>query len=236
MKDDDNNKGLQDSLGDRTVLVIDDSEAVRTALDVLLSMHGARVIGADTAEAGIDALAREPVDLVVQDMNFRREATSGEEGVALFRAIKKLDADLPVVLLTAWSSLETAVSLVLVRAGENSSALLPDSLEGSREIVVKTLGPHIASVAGVDVVFAASTDLGSFSGLRQGEPLYEQMVTEIATAVHAAGRYLGGPQNWMDRDGFAFFQGPPDTALLGLGVRESLRTAVRGPAPVEGQD
>ena len=45
-------------------------------------------------------------------MNFTQEKTSGEEGVALFRAIKKLDADLPIVLLTAWSSLETAVSLV----------------------------------------------------------------------------------------------------------------------------
>ncbi len=44
---------------------------------------------------------------------------------------------------------ENAVSLVLVRAGDNSSALLTDSLEGSREIVVKTLGPHIASVPGV---------------------------------------------------------------------------------------
>jgi chemosensory pili system protein ChpA (sensor histidine kinase/response regulator) len=44
---------------------------------------------------------------------------------------------------------ENAVSLVLIRAGESSSALLTDSLEGSREIVVKTLGPHIASVPGV---------------------------------------------------------------------------------------
>ena len=44
---------------------------------------------------------------------------------------------------------ENAVSLVLIRAGESSTALLTDSLEGSREIVVKTLGPHIASVAGV---------------------------------------------------------------------------------------
>jgi chemosensory pili system protein ChpA (sensor histidine kinase/response regulator) len=44
---------------------------------------------------------------------------------------------------------ENAVSLVLIRAGENSTALLTDSLEGSREIVVKTLGPHIASVQGV---------------------------------------------------------------------------------------
>jgi DNA-binding NtrC family response regulator len=111
-------QGLQDSLGDRTVLVIDDSEAVRTALEVLLSMHGARVIGADSAAAGMDALTREPVDLVVQDMNFRREATSGEEGVTLFRQIRAQHPDLPVILLTAWTHLETAVELVKAGASD----------------------------------------------------------------------------------------------------------------------
>jgi chemosensory pili system protein ChpA (sensor histidine kinase/response regulator) len=50
---------------------------------------------------------------------------------------------------SAFPEEENAVSLVLVRAGEHSTALLTDSLEGSREIVVKTLGPHIASVPGV---------------------------------------------------------------------------------------
>ena len=111
-------QGLQDSLGDRTVLVIDDSEAVRTALDVLLSMHGAKVIGADSAAAGMDALTREPVDLVVQDMNFRREATSGEEGVTLFRQIRTQHPELPVILLTAWTHLETAVELVKAGASD----------------------------------------------------------------------------------------------------------------------
>ena len=111
-------QGLQGSLGDRTVLVIDDSEAVRTALDVLLSMHGARVLGADSAAAGIDLLAREPVDLVVQDMNFRREATSGEEGVTLFRQIRTQYPDMPVILLTAWTQLETAVELVKAGASD----------------------------------------------------------------------------------------------------------------------
>jgi len=111
-------QGLRDSLSDRTVLVIDDSEAVRTALDVLLSMHGARVIGADSAAAGMDALTREPVDLVVQDMNFRREATSGEEGVTLFRQIRTQHPDLPVILLTAWTHLETAVELVKAGASD----------------------------------------------------------------------------------------------------------------------
>ncbi|MGE0031321.1 MAG: sigma-54-dependent transcriptional regulator [Steroidobacteraceae bacterium] len=111
-------QGLRDSLGDRTVLVIDDSEAVRTALEVLLSMHGARVIGAESAASGLDTLTREPVDLVVQDMNFRREATSGEEGVTLFRQIRTQHPDLPVILLTAWTHLETAVELVKAGASD----------------------------------------------------------------------------------------------------------------------
>jgi DNA-binding NtrC family response regulator len=85
---------------------------------VLLSMHGARAIGADSAAAGLDALAREPVDLVIQDMNFRREATSGEEGIALFRQIRELHPNLPVILLTAWTHLETAVELVKAGAAD----------------------------------------------------------------------------------------------------------------------
>jgi DNA-binding NtrC family response regulator len=106
---------LQASLANRTVLVIDDSEAVRTAFDVLLSLHGARVLPVATPAEGLAALARGSVDLVIQDMNFRREATSGEEGIALFRDIKARFPDVPIVLLTAWTHLETAVELV--RAG-----------------------------------------------------------------------------------------------------------------------
>jgi DNA-binding NtrC family response regulator len=99
----------------RTILVIDDNEAVRTALDVLLSLEGARVEGAATPAAGLERMSRGGIDLVVQDMNFRREATSGEEGIALFRALRRAHPDVPIVLLTAWTQLETAVELV--RAG-----------------------------------------------------------------------------------------------------------------------
>jgi DNA-binding NtrC family response regulator len=51
-------------------------------------------------------------------MNFRREATSGEEGVALFRSIREQYPDLPVILLTAWTHLETAVELVKAGASD----------------------------------------------------------------------------------------------------------------------
>jgi DNA-binding NtrC family response regulator len=101
-----------------TVLVIDDNEAVRTAFDVLLSIHGARVLTAASPADGLNLLSRDAVDLVIQDMNFRREATTGEEGVALFHEIRTRFPDIPIILLTAWTHLETAVDLVKAGAAD----------------------------------------------------------------------------------------------------------------------
>jgi DNA-binding NtrC family response regulator len=58
------------------------------------------------------------VDVVIQDMTFTADTTSGEEGVELFRAIRGQHPDLPVVLLTAWTHLETAVELVKAGAAD----------------------------------------------------------------------------------------------------------------------
>jgi DNA-binding NtrC family response regulator len=109
---------VEDRLANRTVLVADDSEAVRTAFQVLLSLHGARVLGASSPAEALATVRSQEVDLVIQDMNFRREATSGEEGISLFRELRALHPDVPVILLTAWTHLETAVDLVKAGAAD----------------------------------------------------------------------------------------------------------------------
>ena len=101
-----------------TVLVIDDNAAVRTALEVLLSLHGIATLAAATPAEGLERLADGRVDLVIQDMNFARDTTSGEEGVQLFRAIREARPALPIILLTAWTHLETAVELVKAGAAD----------------------------------------------------------------------------------------------------------------------
>ena len=69
----------------RTVLIIDDNPAVGEALSLLLSLHDIRPLIALTPEDGLAMLERESVDVVIQDMNFTADTTSGEEGVELFR-------------------------------------------------------------------------------------------------------------------------------------------------------
>ena len=95
-----------------TVLIIDDNAAVAIALEVLFSLHDIDALRAASPEEGLALLERSNVDLVIQDMNFTADTTSGEEGVALFREIRKRHPDLPVILLTAWTHLDAAVELV----------------------------------------------------------------------------------------------------------------------------
>jgi DNA-binding NtrC family response regulator len=101
-----------------TILIIDDNPGVATALDVLFSLENLRTLSADSPEAGLRVLEREPVDLVIQDMNFSADTTSGEEGVALFRRLRERHPDLPVILLTAWTHLASAVELVKAGAAD----------------------------------------------------------------------------------------------------------------------
>ena len=102
----------------RTVLIIDDNPAVGEALSLALSLNEIRALTALTPELGLALLAHERVDVVIQDMNFTGDTTSGKEGVRLFQAIREQYPDLPVVLLTAWTHLETAVQLVKAGAAD----------------------------------------------------------------------------------------------------------------------
>ncbi|TXH72455.1 MAG: sigma-54-dependent Fis family transcriptional regulator [Lysobacteraceae bacterium] len=101
-----------------TVLVIDDNPAVATALETLFALHEIDTLSASGPARGLAMLENHAVDLVVQDMNFEADTTSGEEGEALFRAIREHHPDLPVILLTAWTRLEAAVDLVKAGAAD----------------------------------------------------------------------------------------------------------------------
>lgn len=91
------------------VLVVDDQTDVRQALDLLLGGEGYRVELAADPEEALAALKSGPVSLVLFDMNYSRDTTSGVEGLELLDAVRTLDSRLPAVAMTAWGSIELAV-------------------------------------------------------------------------------------------------------------------------------
>jgi DNA-binding NtrC family response regulator len=94
------------------VLIVDDNPAICGALELLFELHGIKSAIASGPEEALALVSCEDIGVVVQDMNFQRDTTSGNEGVALMRSIRALDPDVPILLMTAFTSLEMAVQLV----------------------------------------------------------------------------------------------------------------------------
>lgn len=94
------------------ILVIDDNPDIAHALKVLFTINGMSCDHQLTPELGLQALVDSRYDLVIQDMNFTKDTTSGEEGIELFNKIRQQFDDLPIILMTAWTHLETAIDLV----------------------------------------------------------------------------------------------------------------------------
>jgi len=94
------------------VLVVDDNPDILDALDLLLSLHGYAVKTAINPKEAVLAVSRYTIDIVIQDMNFDQGITSGNEGKSLFTQLRSLKPGLPIILITAWTQLETAIELV----------------------------------------------------------------------------------------------------------------------------
>jgi len=90
------------------ILLIDDDRSVTASLALLLKQAGYGSTTTDSPARALDALRREPCELVIQDMNFSRR-TSGDEGMQLLADIKAIRPDVPVILITAWGSIDLAV-------------------------------------------------------------------------------------------------------------------------------
>ena len=119
------------------ILVVDDDSSVTASLDLLLKRSGYECRTASTPADALARLQEDTFDLVIQDMNFSRR-TSGEEGMELLREIRLKRADLPVILMTAWGSIELAVKGV--KAGATDFITKPWTNEQLLQCVKISLG------------------------------------------------------------------------------------------------
>jgi len=91
-----------------------------------------------------------------------------------------------------------------------------ETLDGARD------AREIAAIPGVTAIFAASGDLGNFSGYKQGSPDYERLINIVHDAALGAGKRLCGPFAWRDRPDFTCFQNGSETAAIARGVADEL--------------
>jgi len=100
------------SLAQPRILVADDQPDVVEALRLLLKANGFVVVPTSSPAGVLGAVETEDVDVVLMDLNYTRDTTSGREGLELLGRLQQLDPQLPVVVMTAWSSVEGAVDAI----------------------------------------------------------------------------------------------------------------------------
>ncbi len=91
------------------ILIADDQADVLSALRLLLKGEGFQVETVSSPGHVVEAVKEKDFDVVLVDLNYSRDTTSGQEGLDLLGRLQELDGDLPVVVMTAWSSIELAV-------------------------------------------------------------------------------------------------------------------------------
>ena len=90
-------------------LIADDQPDVLAALRLLLKGAGYQTEAADSPKAVLEAIKQQKFDLVLMDLNYARDTTSGKEGLDLISSIQEIDHDLPIVVMTAWATVDLAV-------------------------------------------------------------------------------------------------------------------------------
>lgn len=98
------------------VLIADDQQDIRESLRLLLKNEGFETQLAASPSEVIAAVEAREFDAVLMDLNYTRDTTSGQEGLDLLARIQSLDSSLPVIVMTAWSSIELAVEAMRLGA------------------------------------------------------------------------------------------------------------------------
>ena len=124
------------SLAQPRILVADDQPDVVEALRLLLKASGFSVVPTSSPAGVLGAVETEDVDVVLMDLNYTRDTTSGREGLELIDSVRARDAALPVVVMTGWGSIDTAVDAM--RRGAKSFVQKPWDDATLVEVVKRT--------------------------------------------------------------------------------------------------
>jgi DNA-binding NtrC family response regulator len=99
------------------ILIADDQQHILDTLELLLESEGFSVTTVKSPQEVMTLLSRKSFDLLLTDMNFKQDTTSGKEGIELVKSVREKDSLMPIVVMTAWASIELSVEAI--RHGAN---------------------------------------------------------------------------------------------------------------------
>jgi sigma-B regulation protein RsbU (phosphoserine phosphatase) len=164
------------------ILVADDQSAVLEALRLLLRLEGFDIETAASPAAVLSIVDTRPIDLVLADLNYERDTTSGAEGLDLLTRLHALRPSLPVVVMTAWGSIDLAVEAM--RRGAVDFVTKPWQNDQLVTTLRACLSRTHATLVSPTLTTAGQKDLWVAHGVQQR--LLPQQMPRLATLSCAA--------------------------------------------------
>lgn len=144
------------------ILVADDQPGVLEAARFLLKTEGHTAVTADSPQAVLRLTASDSFDLILIDLNYARDTTSGQEGLDLLAALKSAGVTSPVVVMTAWGSVDLAVEAM--RRGASDFVQKPWENARLLETIEKQVARARASRSDLDIAREVQSKLLPRSG------------------------------------------------------------------------
>ena len=109
---------METAVDNLSVLVADDQPDVLHALRLLLKGAGHRAETVESPQALLDAAAARRFDVILMDMNYARDTTSGAEGLDVIRKLRGQHNETPIIVMTAWGTVDVAVEAMRIGASD----------------------------------------------------------------------------------------------------------------------
>lgn len=93
----------------KRILIADDDINIIAGLKFLLADYGYETLTVTTPQAALESVEKQSIDLILLDMNFQQDTTSGQEGIELVKKISATGLDIPIVVMTGWATIDIAV-------------------------------------------------------------------------------------------------------------------------------
>jgi DNA-binding NtrC family response regulator len=106
-----------------TILIADDDKNILASLEFLLTEEGFKVIQANSPAEVLNITNQRNVDLLLTDMNFKQDTTSGLEGLTLLKTLDQTDISIPIIVMTGWATIDIAVNAL--KSGANDFVQKP---------------------------------------------------------------------------------------------------------------
>jgi sigma-B regulation protein RsbU (phosphoserine phosphatase) len=100
------------------ILISDDQQDILTALSLLLKLNNYATESVECPQQALDSVRKRNFDLVLMDLNYSRDTTSGREGLELLEKLRQSGVSAPIVVMTAWGNVELAVEAMRLGAND----------------------------------------------------------------------------------------------------------------------